>query len=340
MKIIITGPLMEGHREQLQHFGEVHAYGVKDLMNEAEFIKAIADKDVYVCGGFERATKAVIDAAASLKLIVFRGADAGAYTDIGAATSRKIPVCNAPGANSQSVAEFTISLLLSAWKSLPHLQEGIKSRIWMENASSNLKGKMLGIVGMGRIGTLVACIANKGLGMQIGYFSRNKKPEIERETGATRSSLRALLKKADALTLHVPSDARSSKAHLLGATELAQMKVGSVLVNTSRADLVDPAALLKVLSAGSPLRCAAFDSFYKEGNESYDCNEKGLLQLSSDRLIVTPHVAWRTPETAQATFDAVSECISCLPQGGAISKYGEFPTRSINSPFMCGEPPR
>ena len=94
------------------------------------------------------------------------------------------------------------------------------------------------------------------------------------------------------------------------------MKNGSILVNTSRADLVEPAALFRVLSTGSPLRCAAFDSFYKEGNEFYESDEKNLLQLSSDRFIMTPHVAWRTPETAQATFDVVVECISHFANGG------------------------
>ena len=211
MKIIITGPLSDEHKTSLRSFGDVHAYGVKELMNEAEFVKSIADKHVYVCGGFERATKAVIDAAHSLKLIVFRGADAGAYIDINAASSRKIAVCNAPGANSQAVAEFAISMLLSAWKAIPYLQEGIKSRKWIENTSSNLEGKRLGIIGMGRIGSKVAQIAHAGFGMQIGYFSRARKLDIEQAIGAEYHPLADLLRKADAISLHLPSSGRLAK---------------------------------------------------------------------------------------------------------------------------------
>jgi lactate dehydrogenase-like 2-hydroxyacid dehydrogenase len=316
MKIIITGPLSNEQKLSLKVFGDVHAYGGKELINEVDFVKAIADKDVYVCGGFERATKTVIEAAHSLKLIVFRGADAGAYIDISAATARKIAVNNAPGANSQAVAEFAISMLLSAWKAIPYLQEGMKSQKWIENTSSNLEGKMLGIVGMGRIGSKVARIAHAGFGMQIGYYSRARKLDVERAIGAEFCPIGDLFKKADAISLHVPSSALSGRAHLLTGAELGQMKNGSILVNTSPANLVDPAALFRVLSIGSPLRCAAFDSFYKEGNEFYDSDEKNLLQLSSERFIVTPHVAWRTPETAQATFDVVVECLRRFPKGG------------------------
>src|SRR5436190_15846128 len=158
-------------------------------LSEAELAKVLADKDAYILGGVERASAESLAHAERLKTIAFLGVGYHAFVDTEAATARGIAVTNAPGANARAVAEFTMALMLDAWRRVTYLIQETKAGRWPELKGRNLEGKTLGIVGMGAIGSIVAAIAARGYGMRVVYHSRSAKPALDKEIGATQVSL-------------------------------------------------------------------------------------------------------------------------------------------------------
>src|SRR5262249_38878351 len=135
---------------------------------------------IYVNGGFEAASERVIHRARDLRLIVYLGADAASYIDLPSARSRGIAVCNTPGANAKSVAEVAIGLAISATRRIPASVVVNEVDGWQPNTLHGLHGLKIGLFGMGHIGEAVARFLRLGLETEVSYWSRTRKPEIER----------------------------------------------------------------------------------------------------------------------------------------------------------------
>ncbi|MBF6467100.1 D-glycerate dehydrogenase [Nocardia beijingensis] len=282
-------------------------------LSESELAGALVGKDAYILGGLERATAAALSAADDLKVIAFLGVGYHAFIDTAAATTAGIAVTNAPGANARAVAEFTIGLMLDAWRGITDLAMETKAGRWHESKGRNLHAKTLGIVGMGAIGTIVARIAANGFGMRVVYASRTAKPELEREIAARRVELSELVAESDVISLHASYGPQTDR--VIGDAQLAAVKPGAILINTSEADLVDPASLRAALMDGR-LAAAAMDGYYIVPAPAAQDDPLGLLALDHTKFVVTPYAAGATEESFRAMLEANVESIGNLLSTG------------------------
>ncbi|BDT95084.1 D-isomer specific 2-hydroxyacid dehydrogenase [Nocardia sputorum] len=294
-----------------QHRLEVDVRGTD--LSESELARALVGKDAYILGGLERATAAALSTADDLKVIAFLGVGYHAYIDTAAATTAGIAVTNAPGANARAVAEFTIGLMLDAWRRITDLTMETKAGRWRESKGRNLHAKTLGIVGMGDIGTIVARIAANGFGMRVVYVSRTAKPGLEREIAARRVELSELVAEADVISLHASYGPQTER--IIGEPQLAAVKPGAILINTSEANLVDPASLRTALLDGR-LAAAAMDGYYIAPAPSAQDDPFGLMALSDNKFLVTPYAAGATEESFRAMLETNVESIGNLLSTG------------------------
>lgn len=300
--ILFTGcTLSESQLEELKKKGFLIKPQKIDL-SEYDLIKELKDCDGYILGGEEIATAKVIESAKSLKVIGFYGAGYERYVDTAVATQRGIPVTNTPQANAPTVAEFTVALILTSVKKIALLNEQVKSGTYAKQQLWNLKGKTLGIIGMGAIGTLVAKIMHNGFGMKILYVSRSTKPEVEKEIGATKVNLNELLQESDVISIHVPYSPET--IGMIGKKQLELMQPHTVLINTARAELVDGHALHKALTDGK-IAAAAFDCYYTEPTPKPSEDEYRLFLLHDDKFIITPHTAFNSIDAVKAMENMV-----------------------------------
>ncbi|MFI5781173.1 2-hydroxyacid dehydrogenase [Nocardia sp. NPDC051570] len=282
-------------------------------LSESELARELAGQDAYILAGVERASASALSAADELKVVAFLGVGYHAFIDIETATAAGIAVTNAPGANARAVAEFTIGLTLNAWRQVTYLAQQTKAGRWQEVMGRNLEEKTFGIVGMGTIGSMVARTAALGLGMRVVYTNRTPKPELERDIAARRVDLSELVANSDVISLHVAYGPETDG--MLGEAELAAVKPGAILINTSEAELVDAAALRTALVEGR-LVAAAMDGYYIEPVPAVSADPYGLLALGDDQLLVTPHTANATQESFRAMLTANIESIRNILEMG------------------------
>lgn len=321
--VLFTGTaLPPEHHDRLTRRGYKLKIERSDL-SETELIEALQGVSAYILGGVEKANRKVIEASPDLKVISFFGVGYESYIDLKAATDNGIAVTNTPGANSRSVAEFTIALMLDAVKGTTHLIEAAKRGEWKEERSWNISGKTLGIIGMGNIGAHVARIAHNGFDMSILYTSRKPKPQIESSLQAKFVALPELLKSCDVLSLHAATNADTTG--MIGSEQLAMMKPSSVLINCSRAELVDAKALKEALIGGK-LRAAAFDGYYTEPVPKAEDDEHGLVGLPHYKFLVSPHTAYFTEDATRAMADMSTASILEIMEGRS-------PTNLVNPDY-------
>lgn len=230
------------------------------------------------------------------------------HVDLEYARARGVDVFNLPGINSDSVAEFTIGLILSLARELPRAFDEMRRGMWNKNSYAGcleLRGKTLGIVGLGRIGSRVARIAS-AFGMDVLAADPYVDPGAAAALGVRLAPLDEVLAAADFLTLHVPLTAETRG--MIGARELAGMRPGAFLINTARGGVVDEAALLRALRGGR-LAGAALDVFAREPEANPE-----LLALPN--VLGTPHIAGPTREALRRAATAAAEGL--LRRLGAI----------------------
>lgn len=231
----------------------------------------------------------VIENAKQLEIISRTGAGVD-NVDIAAATKRKIPVCNLPRANSLSVCEHAIALIMTCAKQLPFMQEGVRCGNWKaRNAGTpvEVEGKTLGVVGMGHIGSLVAKKCHDGLGMRILAYDPYVADKFKDYDYQFCQNLLQLFEKADFITLHCPNLPETKG--MVTRELLLAMKPDAYLINTSRGPVVDEQALIDVLKEGR-IAGAGLDVFEKEPADV----DNPLLQMAN--VAVSPHSAALTKE--------------------------------------------
>lgn len=275
----------------------------KDLFREDDLISVIRDADAVVAGS-EPYTPRVIEAAPKLRVIVRSGVGFDAV-DLAACDQRGIPVCTTPGVNHHSVAEHTIAMLMAVARGFPKLDRKVRENRWNRHAYPRVMGKTLGLLGLGRIGQAVAT-RGIGLGMNVLAYESLPNTEFVQRWGVELVSFDHLLERSDFVSLHLPMS--TAHHHLMNAQTFAQMKRGSVLLNTARGPLVDETALIDALKSGH-LAGAGLDVFEVEPLSL----DSPLLTL--DNVLLSGHIAGLDVESAYDTAKMYAEIIVGLHSG-------------------------
>ncbi len=287
-------------------------------LNEEELLKAI--KGVHILGirSKTKVTAKVIAAADKLMAV-------GAFCigtnqiDLEAATTAGVAVFNAPFSNTRSVVELVIGEMILLMRGTYAKSNAMHRGKWDKSASDSneIRGKKLGIIGYGNIGSQLSVLA-EALGMAVYYYDVEEKLAL----GNARKmpSLKDVLRRCDVVTLHV--DGRSENRALIGDREFKMMKDGAVFINLSRGHVVDIEALRKYLESGK-LRGAAVDVFPKEPGSNSDPFESPLIGLPN--LILTPHVGGSTIEAQKNIASYVPESLVSYVNTGNTSNSVNLP---------------
>ncbi len=238
----------------------------------------------------------VLERASHLEIIGRAGAGLD-NIDVAEAQARGIKVVNCPDANTVAVAEHTMALLLGLVRHLPKADVGLKAGRWEKKQllGMGLTGKVLGIIGFGRIGREVA-IRAKAFGMKVLVNQRRPTPELNAEFGVEAVDMNLLLQQSDFVTLHVP--ARPETENLIKAEQLAMMRSTAYLINTARGTVIDEEALLEAVEMGQ-IAGAALDVFLEE-----PATNNKLAQ--HPKVIATPHIAASTQDAQQSAAMTVA----------------------------------
>jgi len=243
--------------------------------------------------------------------------------DLELARNHGIPVFNAPFSNTRSVAELVLAEIIFLMRGIPQKNAAAHRGEWIKSANSSfeIRGKKLGIVGFGHIGTQLGVIA-ESLGMKVYFYDiENKLPMGNARNVA---SLNELLEKVDVLSLHVPST--SETKNMIAQAQFDLMKKGSLLINASRGDVVDIKDLISALDSGQ-IAGAAIDVFPEEPSSNNDPFISELLKY--DQVILTPHIGGSTQEAQVNIANEVTHKLIKYSNNGSTSSSVNFPQVSI-----------
>jgi D-3-phosphoglycerate dehydrogenase / 2-oxoglutarate reductase len=278
----------------------------KPEISHEELLKSVKNHEVIVVRSRTKITKPIIDAAEKVKIIARVGVGLD-NIDTNYAESKGIRVINAAEAAMNAVAELVIGHMIALARSIPRADSSMKNGKWLkkELMGIELKGKYLGIIGVGNIGRNVGRLA-KGLRMNLlGYDIIPISQEYAKEVGMITTDLNTLLASSDFVTCHIPIT--KDTIHLINSDKLALMKSSAFIINTSRGEVVDEEALLSALTTGK-IAGAALDVFEKEPPS----NSK-LVELPN--VICTPHVAAQTKEAQELASLVIAEKIIQIIRG-------------------------
>jgi len=234
-----------------------------------------------------------------------------------------IPVFNAPFANTRSVAELSIAEIIMLMRGIPQKNAAAHRGEWLKSASGSteIRGKTLGIVGYGHIGSQLGIIA-ESLGMRVIF--QDTESQLPLGNAEPRNSLEDLLKDADVVSLHVPDTAETRK--LMSSSAIAAMRKGSYLINASRGTVVDIEALSEALKSGH-LAGAAIDVFPLEPKSNDDRFESPLVGL--DNVLLTPHIGGSTLEAQENIAVEVASKLVRYSDNGTTRSAVNFPQVSL-----------
>jgi D-3-phosphoglycerate dehydrogenase len=256
--------------------------------------------DAFVTRGFIKIPEEVLEKAERLKVIGVLGAGVD-HIDVDFAQKRGVQVIRTPSALTDTVAEFTIGLMLSLLRKIPAADLAVRKGEWDKKYSdlvgTDLMGKTVGIVGLGLIGSAVAKRL-KAFDVDLIYYKRSRNFELEKKLGIKYASFKELLAASDLISMHVPLTAETR--YMISQREFSQMKPGVYVVNTSRGAVIDEEALYDALVSGK-VAGAALDVFESEPLSS----DSPLIGL--DNVILTPHLAASSKEALRRMSIAVAE---------------------------------
>ena len=299
MKVFITRKIPQAGLDLLTKAGFTFSVYKKDSpIERKELLKSIRGCDGLLSLLTDRIDGQVMDMAGKQLKIISNYAVGFDNVDVQAAKTRNIIVTNTPSNMvNESVAEHTFALMLALARRIPEADHFAKRGLykgWSPGLLNgiDLYGKTLGLIGAGRIGSMVARRAVKGFDMKLLYTDNRKNDFLDKEYNGKKVSMAELLKRSDFISLHVPL--LPSTHHLISTKEFSLMKPSAFLINTARGPIVDEKALLKALRA-KRIAGAALDVF--ECEPAIDCDLRDNLELKSfDNVILTPHIASATEE--------------------------------------------
>lgn len=314
-KVLVTDKLQPIGIEALQQEGL--AVDVVPTLPEAELCQKIADAHGLIVRSATRVTARVLQAAHLLEVVGRAGAGVDTI-DVEAATERGVIVMNTPEANTVAVAEHTVGLLLALARRLPQAHAALKAGRWEKDRFTGIElyNKVLGVVGLGRIGSEVARRA-LGLRMQVIAYDPYLTQEAAQRVGAEVVELDQLLARADFISVHTPLTPETR--NFLGPAEFARMKAGVRIVNCARGGVVDEAALVEAIRQGR-VAGAALDVFEAEPLPA----DHPLLGL--EQVIVTPHLAASTEEAQWGVALAIAQQVADVLVRGVVRNAVNMPS--------------
>ncbi|MBE0478359.1 phosphoglycerate dehydrogenase [Candidatus Aerophobetes bacterium] len=304
MKILITDSLSEEGIAKLCDEG----FEVTEGKNrgEDELVRIIPEYDALIVRSETKVTETIINAASNLKIIGRAGTGLD-NIDVDAATRKGIIVMNTPESNTISAAEHTVSMLLSLSRNIPQAHLSLKKGIWDRKKfmGTEIYGKTLGVIGLGRIGSQVARRA-QCLGMKVMAYDPFTSRQKAEEIGVILCSLDELLSAVDYLTIHTPLTEHTKC--LISEREFSLMKNGVRVINCARGGVIDEGALLRAIKTGK-VKGAALDVF--ENGKPF-----GSPLLELDSVIVTPHLGASTREAqVRVAEEITTQIIDALKKG-------------------------
>jgi D-3-phosphoglycerate dehydrogenase len=315
-RVLVTDPIAPAASDILRQHAEVE---VQIGLTTAELQAAIGQYHALVVRSQTSVTRQVIEAGTNLEVIGRAGVGVD-NIDVDAATRCGILVINSPEGNIVSTAEHTVAILLAVARHIPRATSQLRAGVWNRSLKgTQIRGKVLGVVGLGRVGSTVADLA-RGLHMNVIAYDPMVSEETAEKLGIRMVDMKTLLASSDFVTVHVPLN--STTKGLIGANELRQMKPTAILLNCARGGIVDEEALYEALQQGR-LAGAGVDVFTHEP-------AVGNILLGSEKVVVTPHLAASTSEAEIAAgIDLAEQVVAVLS--------GRPPKSPVNAPVISAE---
>jgi len=318
LKFLLLEGISASAREQLTNNGYQNVEHLKVALDEDELIEKLHDVRFLGVRSRTKITRRVVEACPRLAAIGCFSVGTN-QVDLNAAHTLGIPVFNAPFSNTRSVAELTIAeAIMLLRRTFPRSAAAHEGR-WDKSADGSFegRGKTLGIVGYGNIGSQLAVLA-ESVGMRVAYYDHTDR--LRHGNAEPMESLEALLECADVVTFHVPETPETK--NMIGAAQLARMRPGSYLINNARGTIIDIPALADALRSGH-LAGAAIDVFPVEPGSNKQPFESELRGLNN--VILTPHVGGSTQEAQLRIGDEVARKLVDYSDVGTTVGAVNFP---------------
>ncbi|MDB5096994.1 MAG: D-3-phosphoglycerate dehydrogenase [Cyanobacteria bacterium RYN_339] len=312
-RVLVSDPIEETGFSALHDVAKVD---VKTDLTPEQLLQVIGEYDALMVRSQTKVTAAVIEAGKKLRIIGRAGVGVD-NIDVPAATRRGIVVVNSPAGNTIAAAEHTLALMLALARHVAPADASVKRGEWKRSqfTGAELFNKTLGVLGLGKIGSHVAKVA-QAMGMKVVGFDPFVTPERAEELGVTLGSVEDVVKQADFITVHVPKTPETT--NLLNAAMLAKAKPGVRLINCARGGIIDEAALVDAIASGQ-VAGAALDVFEKEPLEN-----DALRQLGN-KVVLTPHLGASTEEAQLNVAIDVAEQIAEYLRGGEARSAVNIP---------------
>ena len=325
-QILICDPIADDGIDILKRAAHVV---VKTGLKEAELIAEVPHYDALMVRSQTKITRPVIEAASKLQIVGRAGVGVD-NIDVAAATELGVIVVNSPAGNTVAVAELTVGMMLALVRRLVPASLSMAQGEWKRSKfmGTQLYGKTLGVIGVGRIGVEVSKRA-QSFGMKILGYDPFLTSERARQLNIEATTIDDILRRADFVSLHVPKTKETT--HLINAESIAKMKDGAMIVNCARGGVIDEAALYEALKSGK-LGGAGLDVFEPEPPQ-----DSPLRQL--DNVVLTPHLGASTEEAqVEVALDVARQIVEVFngrPPQSAVNLPPLPPeTREVISPFL------
>ncbi|MCF6333410.1 MAG: phosphoglycerate dehydrogenase [Draconibacterium sp.] len=322
IRVLLLEGIHESARNDFKEAGYTNVEYIKTALGPDELEQKI--KDVHIIGIRSRTklTREILKKAKKLFAVGCFSIGTN-QVDLISAKQFGIPVFNAPFSNTRSVAELVIAEIIMLMREIPAKNAAAHVGTWLKAArnSYEVRGKNLGIIGYGHIGSQVSILA-EAMGMNVFYYDVEKKLSLGKATPC--NSLEELLQISDAVTLHVPETELT--ANMISAKQVAQMKKGSLLINASRGSVVDYTSVADALKNGL-LAGAAADVFPKE--PASNAEEFISVLQEFDNVILTPHIGGSTSEAQENIGSEVTEKLIRYSDNGSTIGTVNFPQISL-----------
>jgi D-3-phosphoglycerate dehydrogenase len=318
MRVLVTDPIAEEGLAELRRFAEVD---VRLGLSGAELLNAVAGVEALVVRSETRVTAEVIEAGARLQVVGRAGVGVD-NIDVEAATRRGVLVVNSPTGNTIAATEHTMAMLLALARNIPQAYASLKAGEWKRSqfVGSEVRGRTLGIIGLGKIGQEVAKRA-RGFEMELIGYDPYVSAEQARAAGIELLSIPEIMRRADFITVHTPLTPATT--NLIGERELKLAKSGLRIINCARGGIINEEALARAVSEGR-IAGAAVDVFTKE--PAVD----NVLVRTDGKIVVTPHLGASTEEAQIAVAVDVARQIEEVAQG-------KQPRFAVNAPPVLPE---
>ena len=322
IRILFLENISDAAVKNFSRQGYIQVQKITKALSEEELIKEIRDVHILGIRSKTHITANVLDAAKKMQAV-------GCFcigvnqVDLQSATSHGIAVFNAPYSNTRSVAELVIGAAIMLIRRIPDKNKAAHEGFWMKEAkgSYELRGKTLGIIGYGNIGSQVSVLA-ESLGMKVIFYDVETKLPMGNAEDA--KSLRELLKKADVVTLHVPETPQTK--NLINKNNLKYFKKGSLLINYARGEVVDLEALRNSMLDGQ-VSGAAIDVYPWEPEKNGDKFQTPLQNIPN--VILTPHIGGSTEEAQEKIGEDVSMKLFNFLEKGITNGSHTVPALSL-----------